>query len=161
MSGSASLGSVKSKMAQEQVRIALDSSYLIALLSSWHAQHPRTLGSYQHWSDRDAQIILPAHTILECYSVLTRLPAPYRLPPDIVVQAMQENFSHTALVVGVKASEIWERIDSFSRLRLGGGQVYDALIAWCAADAGATILLTWNLKHFAAIAPPGLEVREP
>jgi hypothetical protein len=36
--------------------------------------------------------------------------------------------------------------------------VYDALIAWCAADAGATVLLTWNLKHFAAIAPAGLEV---
>ena len=36
--------------------------------------------------------------------------------------------------------------------------MYDALIAWCAADAGATVLLTWNLKHFAAIAPAGLEV---
>jgi predicted nucleic acid-binding protein len=148
-------------MAREQARIALDSSYLIALLSSWHAQHPRTLGSYQHWSDRNAQIILPAHTILECYSVLTRLPAPYRLPPDIALQAMHENFSRTAVVVGVKGGGLWERIESFSRLKLGGGQVYDALIAWCAADAGATILLTWNLRHFATIAPPGLEVREP
>jgi len=148
-------------MARKRLRIALDSSYLIALLSDWHNQHRRTLRSYEHWRNREAQVILPVHTILECYSVLTRIPAPYRLPPDIAMQAIHENFSHTALVVGVKASGVWDRIESLSRRGFGGGQVYDALIAWSAADAGATVLLTWNLKHFAAIAPSDLEVREP
>src|SRR3984885_15696889 len=117
-------------MPVNRVRVALDSSYLIPLLADWHEHHSRTLRSYQRWTDSGAQIVLPVHSLLECYSVLTRLPAPYRLPPDIVMQAMKENLSHTALVVGVKATGIWERIDSFSRLRLGGGQVYDALIAW-------------------------------
>jgi hypothetical protein len=51
-------------MAAQQVRVALDSKYLIALLCDWHAQHHRTLRSYEHWHDRDAQIILPAHAIL-------------------------------------------------------------------------------------------------
>jgi hypothetical protein len=63
--------------------------------------------------------------------------------------------------VGVKSGGIWERIADLARLGFGGGQVYDALIAWCAADAGATVLLTWNLKHFATIASPDLQVREP
>jgi len=144
-----------------KVRIALDSSYLIALLCDWHAQHQRTLGSYQHWCDRGAQIVLPVHAILECYSVLTRIPAPYRLTPAIVSQTLDDSFALTALVAGVKAGGVWERIGDFSRLGFGGGQVYDALIAWCAADAGATVLLTWNLKHLAAVAPPSLSVREP
>ena len=99
--------------------------------------------------------------MLECYSVLTRIPAPYRLAPDIARQTMQENFAQTALVVGVKAGGVWERIASLARFGLGGGQVYDALIAWCAADAGAAVLLTWNVRHFAAVAPPNLKVREP
>ena len=148
-------------MAAQQVRIALDSSYLIALLCEWHAQHHRTLRSYQHWHDRDAQIILPVHAILECYTVLTRMPPPYRLPPDIARQTIVENFAGSAVVVGVKSGGFWERIESLARLGIGGGRVYDALIAWCGVDAGATLLLTWNLKHFAAIAPEGLKVREP
>src|SRR5271165_929331 len=145
-------------MAGKRTRIALDSSYLIALLCDWHANHPRTLRSYQHWHDRQAQIILPVHAALECYSVLTRFPAPYRMPPDVARQTMEENFRRTALVAGLKAVDAWERIESLSRLGLGGGQVYDAVIAWCAADAGAAVLLTWNIKHFVAIAPPNLEV---
>jgi len=148
-------------MPSKRLGIALDSSYLVALLCDWHVQHSRTLRSYQHWHDRGAQIVLPVHAILECYSVLTRIPAPYRLAPDIAKQTIEGNFALTAFVAGVKAGDVWERIGSLARLGIGGGQVYDALIAWCAADAGATILLTWNLKHFAAIAPSDLAVREP
>jgi predicted nucleic acid-binding protein len=148
-------------MAAKQVRIALDSSYLIALLCDWHAHHHRTLRSYQHWHDRDAQIVLPVHAILECYSVLTRMPPPCRLPPNIARQTIVENFAGSAVVVGVKSGGIWDRVESLARLGIGGGQVYDALIAWCAADAGATLLLTWNLKHFGASAPRDLDVREP
>jgi predicted nucleic acid-binding protein len=148
-------------MPAKQARIALDSSYLIPLLSDWHQHHLKTLRSYQHWRDHDAQILLPVHAVLECYSVLTRIPAPYRLPADIARQTIEWNFSKTALVVGMKVGGIWQRIESLARLGLGGGQVYDALIAWCAVDARATMLLTWNLKHFAAEAYPGLEVREP
>jgi predicted nucleic acid-binding protein len=29
-----------------------------------------------------------------------------------------------------------------------GNAAYDALIARCAIKAGATVLLTWNVKHF-------------
>jgi predicted nucleic acid-binding protein len=145
----------------KQVRIVLDSSYLIPLLSDWYQHHSKTLQSYQYWLDREAQMILPVHAILECYSVLTRFPAPYRLPPEVARQTIQKNFARTALVVGSKVGGVWDRIENLSRMGLGGGLVYDALIAWCAADAGATILLTWNLKHFRSIALPNIEVREP
>jgi predicted nucleic acid-binding protein len=148
-------------MAGKQLRIALDSSYLVALLCDWHAQHSRTLRSYQHWHDRGAQIVLPVHAILECYSVLTRMPAPYRLTPDIARQTIEGNFAQTAFVVGVKAGGVWTRIGSLARLEVGGGQAYDALIAWCAVDGGATMLLTWNLKHFASIGTSNLDVQEP
>lgn len=148
-------------MPPKQVRIALDSSYLIPLLADWHDHHVRTLRSYQQWVNRGVQIVLPVHAILECYSVLTRIPAPYRLSPEVVRQTLHENFSRTALVAGVEAALVWERIETLSRLGIRGGQVYDALIAWCAADAGATVLLTWNRKHFTAISIPDLEVQEP
>ncbi|MGB6941305.1 MAG: hypothetical protein WBE37_02760 [Bryobacteraceae bacterium] len=71
------------------------------------------------------------------------------------------DFSRAALVAGVEAALVWERIESLSRMGIQGGQVYDALIAWCAADAGAKVLLTWNRKLFITISIPDLEVQEP
>lgn len=148
-------------MPRKQVRIGLDSSYVIARVCDWHEQHDRTLRSYEHWIQRSAQMIVPAHAILESYAVLTRIPAPHRLPPEIARQTLEENFGRTALITGVRSESIWKTIASLSRLGLGGGRIYEAVIASSAAEGGSTDLLTWNAKHFGPIAPPGLEVREP
>ena len=74
---------------------------------------------------------------------------------------MQESFSRSALIAEMSPNEVWTAIDVVSRLGPGGGGVYDAAIAQCAARAGASVLLTWNAKHYLPIAPTGLDVREP
>jgi predicted nucleic acid-binding protein len=148
-------------MPAPRARFGLDSSCLIALLSDWHAQHRRTLISYERQLAKGAQPVIPVYAILECFSVLTRLPAPYRSKPEAAKLALQESFSRTALIAEMNSTEVWSAIDVVSRLGLGGGRVYDAAIAQCAAKAGATVLLTWNAKHFLPIAPAGLDVREP
>ena len=147
-------------MPSRRVRFALDSSCLIALLSDWHDQHRRTLRSYEELLAKDAQAVIPVHALLECFSVLTRLPAPHRATPETAKLALEQTFSRTAIIAGIGPEVVWTAIDMLSRLGLGGGRVYDAAIAQCAAEAGATLLLTWNTKHFLPIAPAGL-VREP
>jgi predicted nucleic acid-binding protein len=134
---------------------------VIALLSDWHAQHRRTLISYEQLLAGGAQPVIPLHAMLETFSVLTRLPAPYRSTPETAKMALEQTFSRTAIVAGLGPEGIWSSMDMLSRLGLGGGRVYDAVIARCVVEAGATVLLTWNTKHFLPIAPPGLDVREP
>jgi predicted nucleic acid-binding protein len=148
-------------MPARRARFGLDSSCLIALLSDWHAQHRKTLNSYEQWLAKGARAVIPAHAILECFSVLTRLPAPYRSRPEAAKLALEESFSRSALIAEMSPAEVWSAIEVVSRLGLGGGRVYDAAMAQCAARAGATVLLTWNAKHFLAIAPAGMDVREP
>jgi predicted nucleic acid-binding protein len=75
--------------------------------------------------------------------------------------ALEQTFSRTASIPGLGREGVWSAIDTLSRLGLGGGRVYDTAIAQCVVEAGATVLLTWNTKHFLAIVPAGLEVREP
>jgi predicted nucleic acid-binding protein len=75
--------------------------------------------------------------------------------------ALEQTFSRTAIIAGIGPEAVWRAIDMLSRLGLGGGRVYDAAIAQCAAEAGATLLLTLNTKHFLPIAQAGFEVREP
>jgi predicted nucleic acid-binding protein len=148
-------------MPARHTRFGLDSSCLIALLSDWHAQHRRTLIAYEQWLAKGAQPVIPAHAVLECFSVLTRLPAPYRSTPETAKMALEQTFSRTASIPGLGREGVWNAIGTLSRLGLGGGRVYDLAIAQCASDAGATVLLTWNTKHFLPIVPAGLEVREP
>src|SRR5260370_6609647 len=87
-------------------RFGLDSNVLIALLCDWHEHHGKTLASYERWLGKNAVPVIPVQAILECYSVLTRLPAPHRLPPEATRLAMEETFSRTAVIaeIGPKAA---------------------------------------------------------
>jgi predicted nucleic acid-binding protein len=148
-------------MPRRPVRVGLDSNFLIALISEWHVHHVRTLQSYQGWIAQGATPIIALHSMLECYSVLTRIPAPRRLSPTVTKQILEENFARDAVIAVVRPETLWHIIDSLAGLDLGDGQSYDALIAHSVAQAGATVLLTWNTKHFLSVAPAGLEIREP
>lgn len=52
-------------------------------------------------------------------------------------------------------------LDTTSARRLGGGLIYDAITAHRCAQAGAFILLTWNVQDFVGVAPANLNVRNP
>jgi hypothetical protein len=54
-------------------------------------------------------------------------------------------------------------LDHLAAIGIAGGQVYDALILQCAAKVRATVIYTWNMKHFRAVATPEIAplIREP
>src|SRR5260370_37463106 len=106
-------------------RFGLDSNVLIALLSDWHEHHGKTLTSYERWLRKSAVPVIPVQAILECYSVLTRLPAPHRLPPEAARLAIEETFSRTAVIAALQPKGAWSAVDKLARLGVGGGAVYD------------------------------------
>ena len=74
---------------------------------------------------------------------------------------IETSFRHESLIEPLAPQTMWSAIDSLAMRGLGGGRIYDAAIAASVHKAGAQVLFTWNLKHFTAIAPSALEVREP
>lgn len=112
--------------------IAVDTSVVVAAFASWHEGH------------RSAEAVLarepaiPAHVLVEAYSVLTRLPPPHRAPSTIVTAFLAERFRRSPLTLPARA---WPRLLALaSELGVTGGAVYDALIAATARHAGATLL---------------------
>lgn len=102
--------------------IVLDSSVVIAGFGAWHEHH-----------DVARQILadtpcLVAHAELESYSVLTRLPAPFRADPPTVAAFLERTFTSPRLVLG--ADEHAKLPGKLARLGISGGSVYDALIAF-------------------------------
>lgn len=112
--------------------IALDSSVVIAGFGPWHEHHvvAREILS--------AQPRLPAHAGLEAYSVLTRLPEPFRAEPHLVAQFLSLTFGSARLLL--TADEHTDLPVRFAELGISGGAVYDALIGLTAGAAGAELV---------------------
>jgi len=115
------------------VTVVADTSVLVAAFSSWHESHPaasRALGRL------DAVV---AHCLLETYSVLTRLPAPHRMAPDIVSTYLQATYGRRR-VLGLSPDEQRKLVTTCVAQGLAGGAVYDAMIGATCVRARATLL---------------------
>lgn len=106
--------------------------------------------------------MVPQHALFEAYSVLTRLPAPLRVTPQIAHAILIHYFGEgRAEIAGVSPERCWDLIGGVAKRGVAGGAAYDAVIADCAFDAGARVLLTWNIRDFLRVAPASLRVAEP
>lgn len=143
------------------VKFGLDTSCIVPLLSAGHSQHAPTLAGYTDRRWRAEQPVIPVHALLESFSVLTRSPAPLFISPAQVRQMLVENFSDVAEFPGLSPHHCWAGLDELAARSLGGGLVYDAIIADSCVQAGAKVLLTWNVRDFLRVAPAGLEIRQP
>lgn len=108
-----------------------DTSVLVSALLAWHPGHTEA---------RKALVGvrgIPAHVLLETYSVLTRLPAPHRISPRDAGNAL------SALDVGLLSLPVKAHRTLVSTLAQGnvpGGATYDALVAATARHHGRTLL---------------------
>jgi predicted nucleic acid-binding protein len=112
--------------------IVADTSVLVAAFSSWHRHH---LDAERALDGAEAVV---SHTALECFSVLTRLPTPFRMDPASVVTWIERQFGDRWLVL--PQEEHAHLPGWLARSGIAGGAVYDALIARTADFAGATLI---------------------
>src|SRR5207253_479215 len=93
------------------------------------------------------KLVLAAHSMAETYSVLTRLPEHHRLRPDDALALIETNWGDTRLVA-LAGSDYRETLRRCRDVGIGGGGVYDALIAACARKARVKTLVTWDTEGF-------------
>ncbi len=112
--------------------LAVDTSVVIAAFATWHDGHRAALAAL------DRRPLLPAHALLESYSVLTRMPPPHRVLPATATAFLEARFAEPLL--GLSPVEHRRLIETAAKGGVAGGSIYDALIAWTAKRAGATLL---------------------
>lgn len=111
---------------------AADTSVVVAAFASWHEHHDAARRAL------DGGLRLVEHCALETYSVLTRLPAPHRSPGAVVSAFLRARFPEPFLRLNAAAYRRFV-LDLPART-VAGGASYDALVAACAAAAGATLM---------------------
>ena len=130
-------------------RYLCDTSCLVAAVCTWHEHHGRTHREIERRAGAGEELVLAAHSLVETYAVLTRLPAPYRLRSEDALSLIESNWKGTP-TIHLTGDETWRALLDTRRLGVIGGQTYDALIASIALKADASTLLTWNVRHFVA-----------
>jgi predicted nucleic acid-binding protein len=138
-------------------RVVLDTNAIVALLCPWHEHHQLVVRAATAALRESRGFGLVAHTLVEAYAVLTRLPAPYRLACSDAFELLHKNFG-AAPLAALASSEYWTLIERAAAASVGGGRTYDALIAETAELLAPCDLLTFNAKHFAGADSPDLTI---
>lgn len=112
--------------------IAVDTSVVVAAFASWHEGHAAAADVLS----RAPRI--PAHVVIETFSVLTRLPPPHRAPADLVQAFLASRFREAPL--GLPPRGHLRLVELASREGITGGAIYDALVAATALHAGARLV---------------------
>jgi predicted nucleic acid-binding protein len=138
----------------------LDTSCLVAAVCAWHSHHDVTRREIERREAAGEKLVLAAHSLAEAFSVLTRLPEPHRLHPDDAFALIEANWRETRLVA-LAGSDYHAALRRCRDVGIGGGAVYDALIAACARKARVATVVTWDLEGFERYLEDEPAVRTP
>jgi predicted nucleic acid-binding protein len=128
----------------------LDTSILVAAFYGDHVHHAASLEVFTRFEKKEA--CCGAHSLVEVYSALTRMPGKHRISGDqamLFIGSIRERLT----VVGLTPDEYVEMLTASSAQGIAGGAIYDALLAACAVKSGAKKLFTWNLRHYGLLGP--------
>lgn len=130
--------------------IAVDSSVAVAAFGEWHRLNPAACEVF------DDGAALPAHALLETYSVLTGFPPPHRAAPDLVDAWLDDRVSD--VLAPPSPSQQRSLVTALAAAGRIGGAVYDGLVGLTAHLAGAE-LITADARAVATYELVGVPLR--
>lgn len=137
------------------MKVLCDTSVIIPALWKWHPQHGICVDWLVSAASGRIELSVAAHSLAETFSVVTRLPARQRVPPDIAWQVIEATLLPHVKLVSVPAQDYQTVLSQLASRGIGGGVIYDALISVAAEIANVDLLLTMNISHFELIWPQG------
>jgi predicted nucleic acid-binding protein len=111
-----------------------DSSVVIAAFATWNRHHEAAVRALTENDVRD----LLAYAELESYSVLTRLPEPFRAEPVFVAEYLRQDYPGRRMILPER--ERRNLVTRLASLSIAGGAAYDAVVAATAAHHGHGLL---------------------
>ena len=99
-------------------------------------------------------MVVSAHSLVESYSTLTRLPPPHRVTPFLALEALMTSFVDGTEVVGLGPESVVRALQAAVERAIPGGAVYDFLIAQTALEYRVDTLVTLNARDFARFGLP-------
>jgi predicted nucleic acid-binding protein len=122
-----------------------DTSVLVPVFYGDHVHHQASLALFIQF-DRSSGCC-GAHSLVEVYSTLTRMPGKHRISSDqamLFVNGIRERLS----VIALDGDEYADALEASAKLGIVGGGIYDSMLAHCALKANAEQIYSWNGRHY-------------
>ncbi|MGI8685434.1 MAG: type II toxin-antitoxin system VapC family toxin [Acidimicrobiales bacterium] len=111
----------------------VDTSVAVPLMASWHESHDLVRAALRGRAPR-----IGAHVAVETFSVLTRLPAQRRISPSDAWALLRSGFDGSWLALPAPGHRLL--VERLSEAGVGGGAVYDGLVAATAVHHRARLI---------------------
>jgi predicted nucleic acid-binding protein len=136
------------------MKIFLDTNVLVSAVIKQHVFHERAFVVFESVLDGKREGTVSSHSLAEMYSVLTKLPPPYRHTPEQALLSIEENVLKHFQIISLSGRDYAAVLREAALAGIQGGSIYDALLLRCAVASGADRIYTLNLKHFQSLAGP-------
>ena len=134
------------------MKVFLDTSVLVAAVLKRHELHGRAFQVLDRVQNGKDEGHVSAHSLAEMYSVLTKLPPPFRHTPEQALLSIEENVVKHFKIKGLSGSDYAALIREAALSGIQGGTIYDAVLLKAASNSGSEKIWTLNVKHFQKIA---------
>jgi len=132
------------------MKIGIDTNVFVAAL---HTKHPQNnvACSWLNYSMEKHDIIIAKQSVLECYSVLTRLPTRWRLTSAEAILLIKSNLKSQIKTALFPNRSFLNWLDKIAMKNIVGGKIYDSYIIKTLSAAKVDAIATFNLSHFSGL----------
>lgn len=135
------------------MKIFFDTSVLVSAFVNAHPKHANCLPWLQKVKKKEIEGIISVHSLIEIYSILTKLPLSPRINPALALNLIKENILEDFELVTYGKKDYINLLDELSRGNIAGGASYDGLILNAAIKVTADKILTLNVNDFIRVCP--------
>ena len=135
------------------MKIFFDTSVLVAAFVNAHPRHANCLPWLQKVKKKEIEGIISVHSLIEIYSILTKLPLSPRINPALALNLIKENILEDFELVTYGKKDYINLLDELSHDNITGGASYDGLILNAAKKVTADKILTLNVNDFIRVCP--------
>lgn len=123
-----------------------DTSVLVPIFYGDHAHHQASIQLFIQFNKSTG--CCGAHSLIEVYSSLTRMPGKYRISSEqamLFIGGIRERLS----IIALDGDEYADALEASAAAGIVGGSIYDSMLAHCAIKARAETIYSWNAQHYA------------
>jgi predicted nucleic acid-binding protein len=135
------------------MKVFCDTNVLVAAFVTNHSHHNAARPVLEKIKAGTDEGFVAAHSLAECYAVLTRLPGMNQVSPGTAWQLISENIIKNFTVISLSPKEYARTLEDGALLNVQGGKIYDALLIGAAIKSGASRIYTFNVSHFQSLVP--------
>jgi predicted nucleic acid-binding protein len=131
--------------------VAFDTSVLVAGSVVGHVHEEQTRVWFQAARDGRLDAMTTTHAFAETWATLTAIPVEQRIAPAAAERVIERLARHIK-PIGLRRDDYRSALRRCGNLGLRSGAIYDALHVVAARRGRADLLLTFDTRHFSALA---------